>query len=111
MMPSLVIQPFVENAIWHGILPKRMPGCVSIKVLHRENSLYILIEDDGIGLTASRKMKEAEQRDKPSRGLKIIQDRFALLNKGRTGHAFTIHDKQEIGYAQTGTRVEIILPC
>jgi len=111
MMPSLVIQPFVENAIWHGILPKRMPGCVSIKVLQRENSLYILIEDDGIGLTASRKMKEAEQRDKPSRGLKIIQDRFALLNKGRTGHAFTIQDKQEIGYAQTGTRVEIILPC
>ncbi|OQP61712.1 hypothetical protein A3860_31090 [Niastella vici] len=110
LIPSLVLQPFVENAIWHGVLPAQMPGCVSIRVLRKEHSLYILIEDDGIGLTTSLKRKEAEQREKPSRGLKIIQGRFALLNKSRKGHAFTIRDKQEMGYSQKGTRVEIILP-
>jgi ligand-binding sensor domain-containing protein len=110
MMPSLVLQPFVENAIWHGILPARKPGCVSIRVLRKEHSLYIFIEDDGIGLTASRKRKETEKADKPSRGLKIIQGRFALLNKSSKAYAFTIQDKQEMGYSQTGTSVEIILP-
>lgn len=110
MMPSLVLQPFVENAIWHGILPARKQGCVSIRVLRKEHSLHIFIEDDGIGLTASRNRREAEKPEKPSRGLKIIQGRFALLNKSSKAYAFTIQDKQQMGYSQTGTSVEIILP-
>ena len=52
-MPPLVIQPFAENAIWHGILPKNAPGrvVVALALDSKPNTLLCRVEDDGVGLT------------------------------------------------------------
>ncbi|MBT1706475.1 sensor histidine kinase, partial [Chryseosolibacter indicus] len=109
-MPSLILQPFVENSIWHGILPKESPGHVLVKVTLNDNNLHIIIDDDGIGLEESKRRKEFSKSEKPSRGIAIIENRFALLNKIKAGHSFTLVDKRTLNVTATGTRVTIILP-
>ncbi len=51
LIPPMVIQPFVENAIWHGILPKKVKGTVKIQLQKAGQGLICIIEDDGVGLS------------------------------------------------------------
>lgn len=107
-VPSLVLQPFVENAIWHGILPGQQQGTVSISVYRIEKTIHIEIVDNGIGLEEAGKRKSSMPATKPSRGLMLIQDRFALLNQQEPGHNFSLMDNQlRDGH---GTTVHITLP-
>jgi sensor histidine kinase YesM len=55
-VPALIIQPFIENAVWHGIVP-RGSGIVGLSVLKENGDIQVIIEDDGIGREASRKIK------------------------------------------------------
>ena len=48
-VPALIIQPFIENAIWHGIVPRDTGGHVSLNVLKVNDTIEVAIEDDGIG--------------------------------------------------------------
>jgi ligand-binding sensor domain-containing protein len=78
-IPSMLLQPFVENAIWHGIMPKETPGHIWIHInLKDQNMLDICIEDDGIGIDNSLKLKS---NDHISRGMELTQERINLLNK------------------------------
>jgi ligand-binding sensor domain-containing protein/two-component sensor histidine kinase len=80
-LPSLVIQPFVENAIWHGIHNKKGQGHIFVTVNENELAqLIIKIEDDGIGRKASAAMKR-EQTTHKSYGIDITINRLQLLNK------------------------------
>lgn len=107
-VPSLVLQPFVENAIWHGILPKEKGGEVKIHIKKGMKGLSILVEDDGIGLEESRKRKHVTP-EKISRGLNLIRDRFEILNQRQLGHSFSIHDRNTL-HNREGTLVHIELP-
>lgn len=107
-VPSLVLQPFVENAIWHGILPSQQKGMVSISISKKDKTLHIEIVDDGIGLEEANKQKSTMPPAKPSRGLMLIQDRFALLNQQKPGHSFSLVDNHVHG--SRGTTVRITLP-
>lgn len=79
LIPSMLIQPFVENAIWHGIMPKEEVGFIQIDFTLLENILSIKITDNGTGIENSL-AKKTENNHK-SRGLDIIQERISLLNK------------------------------
>lgn len=107
-VPSLLIQPFAENAIWHGILPSEEKGEVSITIHQLGKSLHIKIIDNGIGLEEAAKRKSAMPATKPSRGLMLIQERFNLLNLQQPGHHFSIADN--VVHGVRGTTVNIILP-
>ncbi|MBK6634913.1 MAG: histidine kinase [Chitinophagaceae bacterium] len=48
-VPALIIQPFIENAIWHGIVPRKSSGHVSLKVTRKYDIIEVAIDDDGIG--------------------------------------------------------------
>jgi ligand-binding sensor domain-containing protein/anti-sigma regulatory factor (Ser/Thr protein kinase) len=110
-VPSLVLQPFVENAIWHGILPRPEGGEVFIRVSERNSVITLTIEDDGIGLEETKKRKQSSSiSDKPSRGLGLIRDRFEILNQRKAGYHFIIEDRKETSPDQTGTIVSIQLP-
>ena len=77
MIPPMLLQPFVENAIWHGIAPKEGPGQVWVRI-HQSptgDALLVEIEDDGVGLGASLGRKSNHQ----PRGLSITRER---LGKG-----------------------------
>jgi ligand-binding sensor domain-containing protein len=108
-VPSLVLQPFVENAIWHGILPKENGGTVSIFLQEENNFLKITIEDDGIGLETSKANKQTLP-GKTSRGTSIITERFELLNHTKPGHALLVIDRKFDKLPETGTKVIITIP-
>jgi len=107
LIPSMICQPYVENAIWHGILHKEQgEGIVSIKFFQEQDNLKCVIEDNGIGREKSGLIGTKSQRHGKSFGLKIISERLQLLHKGS---AAEIHDlKNDLGQA-TGTRVTVLL--
>lgn len=108
-VPSLVLQPFVENAIWHGILPKENGGTVRIDIKEKESRLHILVIDDGIGLTVAKSFQQ-KLPGKTSRGTSLIYDRFELLNQVKPGHSLVILDRKQLNEDWSGTQVEIIIP-
>jgi LytS/YehU family sensor histidine kinase len=69
-VPPLIFQPFVENAIWHGILPKKQPGHILIKITRRGEGISCIIEDDGVGYNPSAKSGHESQ------GMKITGQRI-----------------------------------
>jgi sensor histidine kinase YesM/ligand-binding sensor domain-containing protein len=105
-MPAFILQPYVENAIWHGILPKEGNGTILINVDQVGEQMLISITDDGIGIQASEKQKS--KHNKISRGTKIIYERLALLNKKHQGYQVTIIDLTLTG--GIGTQVQIYIP-
>jgi two-component sensor histidine kinase len=79
MIPPLMIQPLVENAVKHGLLPKQSASSkVSIQVYEKDNLLYIVIEDNGVGLTQSL---QSENKLHESFGLSNLQKRTEHLKK------------------------------
>lgn len=80
MIPNMLIQPQLENAIWHGLRYKEGIGLLTLKVLEENNCLYAIVEDNGIGLTKSKELKTKHQREHNSRGLTNTYERINLLN-------------------------------
>lgn len=60
-MPPLVIQPFVENAIWHGLRGRKSSGNIEVRVSNQNGGLMIMVEDDGIGRVASGKLEKGRK--------------------------------------------------
>ena len=71
-MPKLLLQPLVENAVIHGIEPSEVPCKLFVEAERHGNSLYILIEDDGVGF------KEEELNSPESIGIKNVENRISL---------------------------------
>jgi hypothetical protein len=109
-VPALIIQPFIENAIWHGIIPRSTGGNVSLNVLKNNRNIEIVIEDDGIGREASRQNKSASELTHQSKGVNLTQSRLELDNllQQRQASLQTIDKKNEYGKA-AGTKVIITI--
>lgn len=80
-IPSMILQLFVENAIWHGILPKEERGLIKVKVEKEKDRIKVIIDDDGVGRKMSAKLKTKDQQEKVSMGMKLIKQRIQTLNK------------------------------
>ena len=105
-VPSLIFQPYLENAIWHGIKPKEVPSLLVLKIKKIGNKLTCVIEDDGIGREAAARLQEQTILNKKSVGMKITQERLQRFGGGRV----EVDDLyQEDGQA-AGTRVTLYLP-
>lgn len=109
-IPPLLIQPYVENAIWHGIMHKAENGNVTVRIHQREdNTLEIIIEDDGIGRERAAALKKGMPIHR-SYGTQITGDRISLLNeKNENTASVTITDLYP-DQEYTGTKVIIKLP-
>lgn len=79
-VPGMLIQPFLENAIWHGLRYRATKGFLSLKFEKNNDLLYVFIEDDGIGIEESKKQKTEHQKNRKGRGMKNTLERMALLN-------------------------------
>ncbi len=111
MIPPMLLQPFIENAIWHGLMQKRTQGSITVDIRKEtEKFLYISITDDGIGREKAAEIK-SKSATHQSHGLKVTSERIDLMNKlNSTGAQVRIVDlKDEQGNA-LGTRVELIIP-
>ncbi len=107
-VPALIIQPFIENAIWHGIMPHNSTGHVSLNVLRKEEVIEVVIDDDGIGREASQKIKSTSSLAHQSKGVNLTQTRLELNNllQQRQAELVVIDKKDEKGKA-TGTTIII----
>ena len=87
-IPPLLLQPFCENAIWHGLMHKEGQGRLNIEFSMKDNILHCTITDNGIGLEKSEEMKSKSAEKEKSLGLKITTERLALLNREKGLHSF-----------------------
>ena len=111
-LPSMVLQPFVENAIWHGLMHKEEneKGNISIVVREENDRLMCTIEDNGVGRERARQLGEQSVLKRKSMGMKITEDRLKLLNQDNAQPVIWITDlKDNLDHA-TGTRIEINIP-
>lgn len=111
-IPTLMIQPFVENAIWHGIMLKPdKSGHVQVTISDMETSVLCTIEDNGVGREQARKIQETTNKAHRSRGFQITQQRIDLLNS-MYGQKFNIQIVDLYSHDGTpqGTRVTINIP-
>ncbi len=105
-IPSMILQPYVENAIWHGILLSGKSGIVTVKSsLTTNNQLQIEIEDDGIGIEVARSKTRSD--DHISLGMAITQSRIASFHDETSVMVNQINDETGIS---KGTLVKIIIP-
>ncbi|RRQ49386.1 sensor histidine kinase [Maribacter algicola] len=80
-IPPMLLQPYIENAIWHGLRYKEEKGRLEVKVRAKNDiELEILVTDDGIGRKKSAELKTVNQRKQKSKGMGNIKQRIAILN-------------------------------
>lgn len=109
-VPPGMVQPFVENAIWHGVRGlEHRKGNISVKFGLRDGRLVCEIEDDGIGRKRSNEMKSKIDQKK-SRGISIIVERLRILSNLNNDNYKVVIDDLYPERAETGTRVVIDLP-
>lgn len=80
VVPNMLIQPQLENAIWHGLRYTESGGFLSLSITTEGKMLSIKIEDNGIGLKKSKELKTVHQKSHNSRGLTNTYERISLLN-------------------------------
>jgi len=106
-LPPMLIQPYIENAVWHGLRYKESKGNLNVNIGKDSHGLKVEILDNGIGRKKSSELKTANQKKHNSTGLKNIQDRLSILNTVyKTNYKVAIEDLP----SDAGTRVTISLP-
>jgi len=109
-VPPLIIQPYVENAIWHGLMHKEEKGQLDIEVILEGNYLFFKITDDGIGRRQSEILASKSATMHKSMGLKITADRIAKLQRFDYTPAVIINDLLNDDGKPAGTEVIIKAP-
>ncbi len=106
LIPPLLLQPFCENAIWHGLMQKEGQGRLSIELSMKDDVLFCTISDDGIGRGKAAELKSKSAEKEKSMGLKITTQRLALLNQNKNVQTFyTIEDVIDENKSTIGTKV------
>jgi cbb3-type cytochrome oxidase subunit 3 len=110
LIPPMVIQPYVENAIWHGLLHKNTPGVLQIKLIQKENHLEITIQDDGVGREAAIGLRSKSSLKRKSHGLDVTARRIKNFNSDALmGDAVSITDLFAADGSASGTQVMLKL--
>jgi hypothetical protein len=107
-IPPLLLQPFCENAIWHGLMHKESQGLLDIELSVENGILSCTIADDGIGRQKAEEIKTRSAEKEKSMGLKITTERLALLNREKGVYTFyEIDDLADENGVATGTKVSL----
>jgi len=110
-VPPMIIQPYVENAIWHGLMHKEEKGHLNIEVSQNESHLFFKISDDGIGRKQAAIVESKKDTSHKSMGLKITADRIAMLQRLNGNESpVTINDLVNADGSAAGTEVIIKIP-
>ena len=107
-IPSLLIQPYVENAILHGLYNKKLPGTLWIRVTEEDDLVVFEIEDNGVGRAEAMQIRKQNFPGHKSMGIRLTEERLKLI-KQHSNAAFEIEDLMNDAGA-CGTRVRISLP-
>lgn len=107
LVPPMLIQPYLENAVWHGLRYRDSVGFLKLSMTRDNGSLVVTITDNGIGRRKSAELKTENQKKHKSTGLKNIKERLQILN-----HVYRTHYEVNVsdGASNEGTVVEIKIP-
>jgi len=110
-VPPLILQPFVENAIHHGLIPKNAPGHLDIDIRERDDLLLFTIKDDGIGREQAAKIRAHTKPMRQSLGLAVTSERIKALtnDNSNTPSKVEIHDLVDASGKAEGTEVHLNL--
>lgn len=110
-IPSMLIQPYVENAIKHGLLHKKNDWQLSVEFTKNQSGIAIVIDDNGIGRKRSEELNKHKARMHQSFATNANQKRLEILNKGLLQHiALEIIDKTDAHGNAFGTTVKLFIP-
>jgi LytS/YehU family sensor histidine kinase len=112
-LPPMIIQPYVENAIWHGLMSKESGGTLTVTISQQDDTaIFIDIKDNGIGRKKAAVLKGREIASHISYGTRIIEERIAILNEkaGNSAAEVSIADLSDANDQPSGTCVTIKLP-
>lgn len=110
-IPSLILQPSVENSINHGLFHKKDKGLVLVKFSQIDNqSFKVTILDDGIGIDATKNLHKTIKNKDKSNSSAVLQERIHFLNQSNKGISvdYSITDLSKEHQGKTGTRVTLI---
>lgn len=109
-IPAMLLQPFVENAIKHGLSHKGEGGKITITFSKEGNHIKCIIEDNGVGRAKAREFQGQQGRRHDSKGLLIIEEQLEILKQARSGnYEYRIIDLFDEHEDPAGTRVEVTL--
>lgn len=98
-IPSMIVQPIIENSIWHGIQPSVSANKILLTFELKGNQIFVKVEDDGVGFTSN-----GDLRNNPH-GIQLIEERISLINKLQG-----VESKFEINSDELGTKVTFCYP-
>lgn len=108
-IPPLLIQPYVENAIWHGLMHRKLPGGhLQVTLFKKNDILFIEIEDNGVGRASAANLKQQVSGHKKSHGMNITSERIAMINRVYDADVqLSITDKKDEHGVADGTLVHL----
>jgi len=110
-IPPMLIQPYLENAIIHGLSPKGVGGEIKIEYQFEGNAIKCIVEDNGVGRKASMNERKEMPFKRKSLGMQITHDRLAILKRQMNADVseviIDLHDDEG---CSAGTRVELLIP-
>lgn len=110
MVPTMLIQPYIENAIWHGIMPLEYTrkGVIEVAFTKREDNLVITIRDNGVGREQSGKIRKKAVHH--SMGMLLVREKLDLLIGAEKQKSIMLTDLYTERSEAAGTKVEIVVP-
>jgi len=110
-IPPFIIQPFLENSIWHGLMNREGNGLLQLIFHLEETHLRCLVEDNGVGRKHAAEIKEQNPFERSSKGIAITESRIRLFDKkGLLTDPVTYIDLVDKNGISEGTRVIILIP-
>ncbi len=111
MISPMLIQPFLENSIEHGILHKEGKGHISLEIKVKDDHVVAVVTDDGIGFTRAGEINSCRDMGHQSMATSIISERLLnLYSRGEKNAKLVITDRYK-GEGIAGTKVELTIPC
>ena len=110
LVPPLLIQPYVENAIWHGLMHKKGKGHLDIDITQQQSTLTCKITDDGIGRKKATELKKESASTHMSMGMQITAERLAMLQQQNNEPEIRIIDLILPDGSPGGTEVILKIP-
>ena len=110
-IPPMLIQPYVENAIWHGLMSKEDGGKITLSFNCQDNNLEIIVTDNGVGRARAAELKSKSAMAHKSFGMSITHQRIELINQMyNTNMSVMVNDLYDGEGNATGTEIRIDIP-
>jgi LytS/YehU family sensor histidine kinase len=108
-IPPMLIQPYIENAVWHGLRYRTSKGMLTVELKAKDSFVEFTITDNGIGRKKSQELKTTNQKETKSTGMKNIESRLNIINEvNKMALKVDVNDFDTTD--ETGTIVKIQIP-